>query len=232
MEEKQSIKQQLTNMLAERSEEEIIETAQKGATLMSYYKCAMLEIETKFKVLNEQFSLGREQNPIESIKVRLKSMQSIREKLSRRGLPFTVESIEKNLNDVAGVRVICGFHDDIYLLAECLLRQDDIKLIEMKDYIKNPKENGYRSMHIIVEIPIFLYNEKRFMRVEIQLRTIAMETWANLEHRLRYKKALNEKQLEKTADLLNECAQLSETLDHKMQLVRDIIEAEDDSDVM
>ena len=219
-------------MLAERSEEEIIETAQKGATLMSYYKCAMLEIETKFKVLNEQFSLGREQNPIESIKVRLKSMQSIREKLSRRGLPFTVESIEKNLNDVAGVRVICGFHDDIYLLAECLLRQDDIKLIEMKDYIKNPKENGYRSLHIIVEIPIFLYNEKRFMRVEIQLRTIAMETWANLEHRLRYKKALNEKQLEKTADLLNECAQLSETLDHKMQLVRDIIEAEDDSDVM
>lgn len=232
MEEKQSIKQQLTNMLAERSEEEIIETAQKGATLMSYYKCAMLEIETKFKVLNEQFSLGREQNPIESIKVRLKSMQSIREKLSRRGLPFTVESIEKNLNDVAGVRVICGFHDDIYLLAECLLRQDDIKLIEMKDYIKNPKENGYRSLHIIVEIPIFLYSEKRFMRVEIQLRTIAMETWANLEHRLRYKKALNEKQLEKTADLLNECAQLSETLDHKMQLVRDIIEAEDDSDVM
>ena len=219
-------------MLAERSEEEIIETAQKGATLMSYYKCAMLEIETKFKVLNEQFSLGREQNPIESIKVRLKSMQSIREKFSRRGLPFTVESIEKNLNDVAGVRVICGFHDDIYLLAECLLRQDDIKLIEMKDYIKNPKENGYRSLHIIVEIPIFLYNEKRFMRVEIQLRTIAMETWANLEHRLRYKKALNEKQLEKTADLLNECAQLSETLDHKMQLVRDIIEAEDDSDVM
>ena len=219
-------------MLEERSEEEIIEMAQKGATLMSYYKCAMLEIETKFKVLNEQFSLGREQNPIESIKVRLKSMQSIREKLSRRGLPFTVESIEKNLNDVAGVRVICGFHDDIYLLAECLLRQDDIKLIEMKDYIKNPKENGYRSLHIIVEIPIFLYNEKRFMRVEIQLRTIAMETWANLEHRLRYKKALNEKQLEKTADLLNECAQLSETLDHKMQLVRDIIEAEDDSDVM
>ena len=232
MEEKQSIKQQLTNMLEERSEEEIIEMAQKGATLMSYYKCAMLEIETKFKVLNEQFSLGREQNPIESIKVRLKSMQSIREKLSRRGLPFTVESIEKNLNDVAGVRVICGFHDDIYLLAECLLRQDDIKLIEMKDYIKNPKENGYRSLHIIVEIPIFLYSEKRFMRVEIQLRTIAMETWANLEHRLRYKKALNEKQLEKTADLLNECAQLSETLDHKMQLVRDIIEAEDDSDVM
>lgn len=232
MEEKQSIKQQLTNMLEERSEEEIIEMAQKGATLMSYYKCAMLEIETKFKVLNEQFSLGREQNPIESIKVRLKSMQSIREKLSRRGLPFTVESIEKNLNDVAGVRVICGFHDDIYLLAECLLRQDDVKLIEMKDYIKNPKENGYRSLHIIVEIPIFLYSEKRFMRVEIQLRTIAMETWANLEHRLRYKKALNEKQLEKTADLLNECAQLSETLDHKMQLVRDIIEAEDDSDVM
>ena len=232
MEEKQSIKQQLTNMLEERSEEEIIEMAQKGATLMSYYKCAMLEIETKFKVLNEQFSLGREQNPIESIKVRLKSMQSIREKLSRRGLPFTVESIEKNLSDVAGVRVICGFHDDIYLLAECLLRQDDVKLIEMKDYIKNPKENGYRSLHIIVEIPIFLYSEKRFMRVEIQLRTIAMETWANLEHRLRYKKALNEKQLEKTADLLNECAQLSETLDHKMQLVRDIIEAEDDSDVM
>ena len=191
---------------------------------MSYYRCAILEVETKFRVLNEQFSLLHEHNPIDSIKTRLKSPQSIRDKLSRKNLPLTLNSIENKLFDVAGIKVICSFVDDIYMLADCLLQQDDIRLIKKKDYIKNPKPNGYRSLHLIVEIPIFLQNEKRLMKVEVQLRTIAMEFWANLEHKLRYKKNLNDETLEMTARELNECAEMSAILDSKMQKVRDVIE--------
>ena len=156
--------------------------------LMSYYKCAIMEIETKFNVLNEEFSLAHDRNPINTIKSRLKSPESIMEKLERKKLSVSVESIEENLFDVAGVRVICSFPRDVYMLAESLLKQDDIELIEKKDYIKNPKQNGYRSLHLIVAIPIFLANEKRIMKVEIQLRTIAMDFWATLEHQLKYKK--------------------------------------------
>ncbi|MBQ1945917.1 MAG: GTP pyrophosphokinase family protein [Clostridia bacterium] len=192
--------------------------------LMSYYRCAMLEIETKFRVLNEQFSLQHERNPIESIKCREKTITSIQEKLIRKGLPVSVRSIEENLNDVAGVRVICSFVDDIYMLADCLLQQDDVKLIERKDYIKNPKQNGYRSLHLIVEVPVFLQNEKKMVRAEVQLRTTAMELWANLEHRLRYKKDVNEDLLRQTALELAECAVMTYTLDEKMQRVRDVIE--------
>ena len=106
----------------------------------------------------------------------------------RKKLPFTLEAIENNIFDIAGIRVVCSFVDDIYMLADCLLQQDDITLIERKDYIKNPKRNGYRSLYLIIEVPIFLQNEKKIMKAEVQLRTIAMEFWANLEHQLRYKK--------------------------------------------
>lgn len=229
MEEKKTPKEEILSIIDSKSENEIREIATKAAILMSYYKCAALEIETKFKVLNEQFSIAKERNPIESINSRIKSFPSIREKLYRRNLQLSLDSISENLNDIAGVRVICGFIDDIYMLADCLLQQDDIKLIAKKDYIKNPKPNGYRSLHLIVEIPIFFYNEKRYMRVEVQLRTIAMESWANLEHRLRYKKNLSPSVHAKTAALLNECAELSESLDQKMQLIRDIIDDEQEN---
>ena len=122
--------------------------------LMAYYRCAMMEVETKFRVLSENFSLEDDRNPIEAIKTRMKSPESIRNKLESRNLPMTIESIEKNLNDVAGVRVICGFPGDIYRLAEAFLSQDDVELIERKDYIENPKRNGYRSLHLIVPPPI------------------------------------------------------------------------------
>ena len=131
---------------------------------MTYYRCAMYEVETKFKVLNEQLSLLHERNPIESIKTRLKSVNSIKEKLDRKNLPANISSVENNMYDVAGIRVICGFIDDIYMLADCLLKQDDITLIEKKDYIKNPKPNGYRSLHLIVEIPIFLCDDKKYVK--------------------------------------------------------------------
>lgn len=193
--------------------------------LMSRYRCAIMEVETKFRVLNDRFSLQHERNPIENIKTRIKSPESIRRKLARKGVtPLTLAAIEENLNDVAGIRVICSFIDDIYMLAECLTSQDDITLLEYKDYIRNPKENGYRSLHLIVEVPIFLQNEKRNMKVEVQLRTIAMEFWANLEHRLRYKKDLPYDLQQATADELFQCAKISAQLDERMQQVRYTVE--------
>lgn len=193
--------------------------------LMSRYRCAIMEVETKFRVLNEQFSLLHERNPIENIKTRIKSPESIRRKMAKKGLtPMTLDAVEENIKDIAGIRVVCSFIDDIYMLANCLTSQDDITLLECKDYIKNPKENGYRSLHLIVEVPIFLQNEKRNMKVEVQLRTNAMEFWANLEHRLRYKKDLPEDVLHSTSDGLYQCAQISAQLDEHMQQIRNAIE--------
>ncbi len=198
---------------------------QKFTKLMAYYRCAIMEIETKFNVLNEEFSLRLDRNPINSIKSRLKSLPSIREKLLRRGIPVSVDAIEQSLNDVAGVRVICSFPDDVYVLADALLKQDDITLVERKDYIQNPKPNGYRSLHLIVTVPIFLAHEKRLMKVEIQLRTIAMDSWASLEHQLRYKK--DYKFDENMAQELLRCAELSAELDSRMDALREIVQGED-----
>ena len=184
--------------------------------LMAYYRCAIMEVETKFNVLNEEFSLEYDRNPIETIKTRLKSTESIIKKLVRRNFPLTVDSIEANLNDIAGVRVVCSFLEDIYLLADCLLQQDDVKLIQVKDYIKNPKPNGYRSLHLIIEIPIFLKDEKKDMRVEVQLRTIAMDFWASLDHKLSYKKDIPEEEAKLLRQELLECAQISADLDVRM----------------
>lgn len=192
--------------------------------LMTYYRCAIMEVETKFKVLNEQFSLEYDRNPIESIKSRLKSYESIIKKLKDRDLPFSLEAIQENIRDVAGVRVICSFPEDIYMLAECLLSQDDVKLIERKDYIKNPKKSGYRSLHLIIEVPIFLRNEKKSMKVEVQLRTIAMDFWASLEHKLRYKKNIDPKENEMLGKELLECSEISAALDKRMEEIRDRIE--------
>ena len=186
--------------------------------LMAYYRCALMEIETKFKVLNEEFSLEHDRNPISSIKSRIKSFESITEKVERKELPFDVDAVEKYINDVAGIRVICTFPEDVYLLADALLKQDDIMLIRRKDYIAEPKENGYRSLHLIVAVPIYLAHEKRLMKVEIQLRTLAMDFWASLEHQLRYKKDFEFTQ--KMADELKLCADQSAALDKRMEALR------------
>lgn len=192
---------------------------------MSYYKCALYEVETKFKVLNEQFALLHERNPIETIKTRIKSIESIREKIIRKNLINSSDKeIEDKLHDIAGIKIICPFVDDIYMLAECLRKQDDVWVLKEKDYIKNPKPNGYRSYHMIIEIPIFLQNEKRFVKVEVQLRTIAMECWANLEHRIRYKKNLPCELLSKVSEDLLKCAELTEKLDFEMQEIKNEVE--------
>ena len=185
--------------------------------LMSYYRCAMMEVSTKFNVLDEELSLQYDRNPIEAIKTRLKSPDSIMDKLSRRGLPFSAESIEHNLNDIAGVRVICAYISDIYMLRDALLRQDDIVLLQEKDYIKNPKPNGYRSLHLIVETPIFLHDQKKQMRVEVQFRTIAMDWWASVEHKLRYKKPAAPEEVNSE---LKECAEISADLDKRLEKLR------------
>ncbi len=189
--------------------------------LMSYYRCAMMEIETKFRVLNEERASRWARNPIESIKCRLKTPESIIKKLLRRGFPVTVPSIEENLNDVAGVRVICSFIEDVYELSEVLLAQDDVLLVERKDYIANPKPNGYRSLHLIVRTPIFLFGGRREMKVEIQLRTIAMDFWATLEHELGYKKGF-----ELSDDVRRElfaCAEESAALDARMNALKNAV---------
>ncbi len=192
--------------------------------LMAYYKCAIMEMETKLNVLNEEYSLQYDRNPITGIQTRLKKLESIVEKLERDDFPLTLESMEENLNDVAGVRVICSFVEDVYMVADTLLRQDDIQLLIKKDYIANPKPNGYRSLHLIVTVPIFLANEKRRMKVEIQLRTIAMDSWASLEHQLRYKK--DNDFTDEMADELYHCAQISAELDERMNNLKKISDYE------
>ena len=217
-------------LLRELVSEEFLEMARDNTRpwrqLMSYYRCAMMEVETKFRVLNEQFSLQYDRNPIETIKTRLKSMDSIVGKMKSKGLPLTLVALEENIFDVAGIRIICSFPEDIYMLADCLLNQDDITLIERKDYIQNPKNSGYRSLHLIVDVPIFLENEKRLMKVEVQFRTIAMDFWASLEHKLRYKKDIPERIADELAAEMYECAQISANLDQRMEAVRGRIERE------
>lgn len=196
-------------------------------TALTYYKCAVMELETKFNVLDSQFNLQYDRNPIETIKSRIKSVDGIIKKLKRINCDITVENMEKYLFDIAGIRVISSFENDMYLLAESLLKQDDIRLIETKDYIKHPKPNGYRSLHLIVEVPIFLADEKKWVKAEIQFRTIAMDLWASLEHKIKYKKHIAEDKLHTVQSALFECAQICACLDKKMEAVKNTAQAAD-----
>ncbi len=189
-------------------------------TMFTYYECAMMEVETKFNVLNQEFLLSHDSSPIEAIKSRLKTMESLLEKINRYNCPLNIEAIENNITDIAGIRIICSFPEDIYSLADCFVRQDDITLIEKRDYIKNPKPNGYRSLHLIISVPIYLERGKRNMKVEVQLRTIAMDFWASLEHKLRYKKNLPPELADRLSEELLTCANYSADLDMRMQNIR------------
>ena len=205
----------------------MLETGKRYIAMMNKYRCAIMEVETKLKVLNTEFSLQYDRNPFESIKSRLKSPVSIMEKLRRKGLPINEEvleqQIEENLFDVAGLRVICAFQEDIYALSDLLVHQDDIQLLRTKDYIKNPKPNGYRSLHQILEIPVFLKEGKTFVKVEVQFRTIAMDFWASVDHKLRYKKNVTNE--EEIMEKLRICADSITAIDEEMQKIRNMIEA-------
>lgn len=215
-------------LLTQITEGEPIELSQKlrpFTTLLMQYRCAIREIETKLHVLNEEFSLEHERNPIELIESRVKEPASILEKMKRKGYELSVENIEDKLNDVAGVRVICSFVEDIYYLASMLSAQDDLEVLKVKDYIKNPKKNGYRSLHLIIQIPIFLSSEKKYMRVEVQFRTIAMDFWASLDHKLKYKKDVKNPEL--IVEELRKCADTISKVDLRMQEIRNMIEEGD-----
>lgn len=216
------------NALLEReNHDEIIAQSQPFVRLMNQYQSAIMEVETKLNVLNLEFSMQYDRNPIESIKSRLKSPVSIFKKLKKKELDLTVENIERNLFDIAGVRVICSFEEDIYKLMELLLRQDDIRLVRKKDYIGRPKPNGYRSLHLILEIPIYQATGPKKMKVEVQFRTIAMDFWASLDHKLHYKKDISNS--DEIAEELKECADQIAMLDKRMQEIRHRIDrARDD----
>ncbi len=202
-----------------------INQAKQFQIAMMRYTCAIREVKTKLEVLNDELSVKNQRNPIEMIKSRVKRPMSIVEKLQRRGLEVSLESMEKNLDDVAGIRIICSFVDDIYEVADMLMRQDDVTVIAIKDYIRQPKPNGYRSYHMIIDVPVFFSDSKKPIRVEVQIRTIAMDFWASLDHQLKYKKSVADEDGE-ISEELKHCAQVIAETDEKMLAIRRRIEAQ------
>ena len=188
---------------------------------MMRYHCAILEMRTKLDVLSKDLAIRYRRNPIEFIESRLKKPSSIASKLRRSGYDVTVENMISNLSDIAGIRVLCAYIDDIYEIARMLARQQDVRIINVKDYIKHPKDNGYRSYHMIVEIPVCFSDEVRPVRCEIQIRTIAMDFWATLDHDMQYKKEVED--AEAIMQELKECADIIHNTDEKMMRLRERI---------
>ena len=185
------------------------------------YDSVLREINTKLEILNNEFKQAHQYNPIEHITSRIKSPESIARKIRKKGLELTVENIFKYVNDVAGVRIICSFTSDIYRIASSISNQDDVTVLRVKDYIANPKPNGYMSYHMIVSIPIFLTNDVIDTKVEIQIRTIAMDFWASLEHKIYYK--FEGKAPAGIKDELKECANIISFLDEKMLSINESV---------
>ena len=183
-------------------------------TVMFLYNSALKEVGTKLEILNDEFQHVHQYNPIEHIKTRIKTAESIVKKLKRYGYEATIENMVKYVNDIAGVRLICSFTSDIYRLAEMIGNQSDLKVLSIKDYIKNPKESGYKSYHMLVAVPIFLSDSVVNTKVEIQIRTIAMDFWASLEHKIYYK--FEGKAPAYISRDLRECAEMVSALDEKM----------------
>ena len=189
-------------------------------TMMRYH-CAILEMRTKLEVLSKDLAVRYRRNPIEFIESRLKKPSSIARKLRRNGSEITVENMVEQVSDIAGIRVLCAYIDDIYEIARMLARQQDVRIINVKDYIKHPKENGYRSYHMIVEIPVYFSDEVRPVRCEIQIRTIAMDFWATLDHDMQYKKEVED--AEEIMRELKACADVIHSTDEKMMRLRELI---------
>ena len=203
--------------LSQHDEEMLIESAMQMQQMMMLYESGIREIKTKLDILSDESRISGKPSPIDAIKSRIKSPRSIIGKLKRRGFPITLQSMIDNLNDIGGIRVICPFIEDIYTVADMLMRQDDLTLIEKKDYIANPKPNGYRSLHLILEVPIFLAERTQPVRIELQIRTMAMDFWASLEHQLRYKSDVEIP--EHVSDDLKKCADVIEETDQEMQRI-------------
>ncbi|MBT1175491.1 GTP pyrophosphokinase family protein [Bifidobacterium sp. LC6] len=190
---------------------------------MQVYEGAMYEISTKLEILDDEFQVRFSHDPIHHMERRLKSVNSIIGKLERKGLPISVNSIKDNLFDVAGIRVICNYRDDVYSVSNYLSSQSDIQVLRVKDYIKNPKQNGYRSLHVIYAVPVFLSSGAHYTPVEVQFRTIAMDYWASLEHALRYKTDLPDAKLNEHSQTLLDCSRSLQNIEVQMQNIhRDI----------
>ena len=185
------------------------------------YKFALDEMNTKINILKEEFKYIHEYSPIEHVSSRLKSPESILNKLQRKDLDMSLKTIKGNILDIAGIRITCSFESDIYTISEMISRQKDVEVLEIKDYVKNPKPNGYRSLHLIVRVPVFLSDREERVPVELQIRTIAMDFWASLEHKIYYKydKAIPER----LSNELMEAAQSAAALDKKMENIHNEI---------
>lgn len=204
-------------LLAENSQQAVMDQMYKFIELEHLYDSAIREVKTKLEILDGEFRTKYSYNPIHHIEDRLKSPESMFKKLQRQNLPFTVESVRENLFDIAGVRVICNYIEDIYQVADLLTAQDDVTLIKRKDYIANPKANGYRSLHLVIETPVYLSEQKELVNVEVQIRTIAMDFWASLEHELKYK--TDTEVSAELAEQLRVCAETIAQTDLKMQQI-------------
>ena len=202
-------------------------------TMMLLYKSALMEVGTKLEILNEEFKHIHQYNSIEHIKPRIKSPESIVKKLKKRGLDSTIENMREFINDIAGIRVICSFTSDIYRIAEMIRNQNDIKVISVKDYIISPKESGYKSFHMIVSVPIYLSDSVVDTKVEIQIRTVAMDFWASLEHKVNYKldQDDSDEEIKNIRRRLYDCAQMVSVLDDEMlalnEKMQDLIEKQE-----
>lgn len=193
--------------------------ADEWQRMMLLYDSALKEVNTKLEIINSEYKMTKQYNPIEHITSRIKSPKSIEKKMKRYGKELTIQNIVKYINDMAGIRIICSFTSDIYRIADLLSNQADIKVLRVKDYIATPKPNGYSSYHMLVAVPIYLTNEMIETKVEIQIRTIAMDFWASLEHKIYYKHEGNE--TEKIRRELTECANIVAFLDKKMMAIND-----------
>lgn len=188
------------------------------------YSSALKEISTKLDILDDNFNHIYKHNPIHHMERRVKEMTSLVKKLQRKGLTIDAETAKTNILDIAGIRVVCNYLEDIYVIEKLLLKQEDVKLLKRKDYIEHPKENGYRSLHIVVSIPVFLADRVEATPVEIQIRTIGMDMWASLEHKIRYKNNTN---TEDYKDKLKECAVEISDVEAKMQTIHSDIQDKD-----
>lgn len=206
---------------------EVTEGVDGWNTIIFLYNSALKEVGTKLEILNDEFQHVHQYNPIEYIKRRIKTPESIVKKLKRYGYESTIDNMVNYVNDIAGIRIVCSFTSDIYRMAEMIGKQNDLTVVSVKDYIKHPKESGYKSYHMLVTVPIFLSDRVVDTKVEIQIRTIAMDFWASLEHKLRYKKHINNS--EEIADKLKHVADVITEMDCEMQDIRHMIEFIDDN---
>ena len=193
--------------------------AQDYVIMKCRYQSALREVRTKLEILDDEFQMRNSRNPIHHMESRIKSPQSIVEKLRRKGFPATPQAAMEHLNDIAGIRVVCAYLNDTYTIADLLTGQDDIQLVQTRDYIASPKPNGYRSLHLIVRVPVFLSEGKLLLPVEVQIRTIAMDFWASLEHQLRYKEVTHVPE-ELNRQLLDAADRIA-VLDGDMQHIHD-----------